>query len=149
MADTLGSLCDKLIVTQLKRIHTNDLVKLASINDRISVLKEEIDEFLILVISEKLEPNRILVRTNKVYDESKFLVSAQSSTIGEAVESLLVVNLALWKEQEKVYNFEQVPADQKNIVIRNLAQLNLDRNILIEKIDEFLLNITSKRETSK
>ncbi len=149
MADTLGSLCDKLIVTQLKRIHTNDLVKLASINDRISVLKEEIDEFLLLVISGKLEPNRILVRTNKVYDESKFLVSAQSTTIGEAVESLLVVNLALWKEQEKVYNFEQVPADQKNIVIRNLAQLNLDRNILIEKIDEFLLNIAPNREPSK
>jgi hypothetical protein len=149
VADTLGSLCDKLIVTQLKRIHTNDLVKLASINDRISVLKEEIDEFLLLVISGKLEPNRILVRTNKVYDESKFLVSAQSTTIGEAVESLLVVNLALWKEQEKVYNFEQVPADQKNIVIRNLAQLNLDRNILIEKIDEFLLNIAPNREPSK
>ncbi len=149
MADTLGSLCDKLIITQLKRIHTNDLAKLESINDRIDVLKEEIDEFLALVISGNLKPNRILVRTNKVYDESKFSVSSQSLSIGEAVESLLVVNLALWKEQEKVYNFEQVPKDEKNLVIRNLAQLNLDRNVLIEKIDELFLDISLNKETSK
>jgi hypothetical protein len=149
VADTLGSLCDKLIITQLKRIHTNDLAKLESINDRIDVLKEEIDEFLALVISGNLKPNRILVRTNKVYDESKFSVSSQSLSIGEAVESLLVVNLALWKEQEKVYNFEQVPKDEKNLVIRNLAQLNLDRNVLIEKIDELFLDISLNKETSK
>jgi hypothetical protein len=145
VAETLGSLCDKLIITQLKKVHTNDLVRLASIEVRVSVLKEEIDEFLLLAISGKLEANRILVKANKVYDESKFSVSAHSSSIGEAVESLLVVNLALWKEQEKVYNFEQVPADKKDAVIRDLAQLNLDRNALIEKIDETLLNILSKR----
>jgi hypothetical protein len=149
VADTLGSLCDKLIITQLKKVHTNDLGRLASIDVRVSVLKEEIDEFLLLAISGKLEANRILVRANKVYDESKFSVSVHSSGIGEAIESLLVVNLALWKEQEKVYNFEQVPADMKDIVIRDLAQLNLDRNALIEKIDETLLKILSKREISE
>jgi pyruvate-formate lyase len=122
---------------------------LASIDVRVSVLKEEIDEFLLLAISGKLEANRILVRANKVYDESKFSVSVHSSGIGEAIESLLVVNLALWKEQEKVYNFEQVPADMKDIVIRDLAQLNLDRNALIEKIDETLLKILSRREISE
>jgi hypothetical protein len=45
------------------------------------------------------------------------------------------VNCQLWHEQEKVYEFEKVPAEQKDVVVKGLAILNLKRNKCIDLID--------------
>ena len=45
------------------------------------------------------------------------------------------VNCELWHEQEKVYDFTSVPADQKDAVVKQLALLNLQRNECIDRID--------------
>jgi hypothetical protein len=41
----------------------------------------------------------------------------------------------LWHEQEKVYEFEKVPAEKKDGVVKGLALLNLKRNKCIDLMD--------------
>jgi hypothetical protein len=38
--------------------------------------------------------------------------------------------------QEKVYEFEAIPVDQKDAVIKELAIVNLERNQNIDRLDE-------------
>jgi hypothetical protein len=45
------------------------------------------------------------------------------------------VNCKLWHEQEKVYEFEMVPVEQKDAVVKLLALLNLERNKCIDAIN--------------
>jgi hypothetical protein len=45
------------------------------------------------------------------------------------------VNCALWHEQEKVYEFANVAAQEKDAVVSRLASLNLERNDCIDRID--------------
>ena len=51
----------------------------------------------------------------------------------------------LWHEQEKVYDFEKVPAEQKDIVVRKLAVLNLERNKCIDRINSLFAGMVSKK----
>ena len=46
MAETLGSLCDKLIVVKLKQWHTKDQKRVKSLQIQERVLQQEIDEFV-------------------------------------------------------------------------------------------------------
>ena len=45
MAETLGMLCDKLTIVQLKKYHTSEEVRLQSLDKQIKQLQLEIDEF--------------------------------------------------------------------------------------------------------
>jgi hypothetical protein len=42
----------------------------------------------------------------------------------------------LWHVQEKVYEFEAIPVDQKDAVIKELAIVHLERNQCIDKLDQ-------------
>jgi len=46
MAETLGSLCDKLTTVKLKRWHTDDAERLQSLAKQEAQLNEEINEFV-------------------------------------------------------------------------------------------------------
>lgn len=135
MSETLGSLCDKLIITELKKLHTSDQIKLEAIQERIIILKEELDEYVNLATQGKIAKNRLVVASNKIYNESKYVRYDATLSLGGYICELSRINLELWKEQEKVYEFESVPTNLKNQVIHSLAQLNLERNELIERID--------------
>nr|WP_321496403.1 hypothetical protein [uncultured Methanolobus sp.] len=63
------------------------------------------------------------------------------STIGITFGKLADTNCLLWHEQEKVYEFEKVPNDEKDKVIKQLALLNLERTMCIDAIDNYFANI--------
>ena len=56
--------------------------------------------------------------------------------IGAIFAELAQANCGVWHEQEKLYDFESVPAEQKNEVMKKLAILNLQRNNCIDAIDK-------------
>ena len=56
-------------------------------------------------------------------------------SIGDVFSQLAEINCKLWHEQEKVYDFEQVPSSEKDLVVKQLALLNLGRNKCIDRID--------------
>lgn len=146
MAETLGSLCDKLTVVKLKQWHSEDAERLRSLTTQEKQLQEEINNFITAAITGATPTERLTFDSNKVYKKEGNVVSQITGSIGAVFSKLAEVNCILWHEQEKVYDFEQVPPDQKDKVVKSLALLNLERNQCIDQIDkQFRTTIESIR----
>lgn len=136
MAETLGSLCDKLTVVKLKQFHSEDQGRLRSLAAQEKQLQDEINEFIGAAISGRIPLERLTFAANKIYKQEGNDVAAVLGSIGEVFSKLVLVNCTLWHEQEKVYEFEKVPLDQKDKVVKKLALLNLERTQCIDQIDK-------------
>lgn len=147
MAETLGMLCDKLTIIKLKQYHTEDSARLKSLQAQASSLQNEIDEYVRDVFSGRIPIERLTFEANKVYKESGNEISVISGNIGQIISHLADVNCKLWHEQEKVYDFENVPVEEKNSVVKKLAILNLERNKCIDLINQQFREIVSKHLT--
>jgi len=135
MAETLGTLCDKLTVVKLKQYHSEDSVRLTSLAEQEIQLRNEIDRFVSAAVTRIIPPEKLTFAANKVYKEGSNPIREIDGSIGEVFSLLVVVNCTLWHEQEKVYEFEKIPPEEKDTVVKQLAILNLERNQCIEKID--------------
>lgn len=145
MAETLGMLCDKLTIVKLKEYHTEDEVRLESLQKQSTQLQIEIDEYISHAVSGKIEIDRMVFASNKVFKEQGNEISEVKGDFGSVFYQLADVNCRLWHEQEKVYEFEKVPAEQKDNVVKQLAILNLERNKCIDSINQqFQMLIQSK-----
>ncbi|MGY8656418.1 MAG: hypothetical protein ACKVJX_22605 [Verrucomicrobiia bacterium] len=138
MAETLGSLCDKLTIVKLKQFHTEDEDRLASLGGQETSLTAEIDQFLNAAIRGVVPAEKLIFAANKVVSASTKPIREIRGTIAGLISELARVNCELWHEQEKVYEFESVPANEKNTVVQRLAILNLERNACIDSIDQTL-----------
>lgn len=136
MAETLGSLCDKLTIVKLKQFHSEDRGQLQSLAMQEKQLQTEIDEFVNAAVTHQIPISQLTFASNKVYKETGNVAPNVQGTIGKVFSQLAQVNCSLWHEQEKVYEFEKVPADEKNIVVKQLALLNLERNNCMDQIDK-------------
>ncbi len=135
MAETLGMLCDKLTIVKLKQYHTTDEVRLISLNKQCDQLQIEIDEYFSDGFAGNIPTERLTFASNKVFKQQGNEVKEIHGKIGEVFSQLADVNCKLWHEQEKVYEFETVPIDQKDTVVKLLALLNLERNKCIDAIN--------------
>ena len=138
MAETLGSLCDKLTVVKLKQWHAEEADKLRSLAEQEKQLQEEIGEYLDAAVRGDIPLKRLTFDANKIYKSEGNFVGEIIGNIGEVFSLLVNINCALWHEQEKVYDFEKVPVKEKNNVVKNLANLNLERNKCIDQINSQL-----------
>jgi hypothetical protein len=136
MAETLGSLCDKLTIVKLKQFHSEDQERLGSLTVQEQQLKIEIDEFVSAAVTGLIPVERLTFAANKVYKQDGNVVSEVLGSIGEVFSQLAEINCRLWHEQELVYEFEKVPALEKDKVVKQLALLNLQRNKCIDSIDK-------------
>lgn len=135
MAETLGSLCDKLTIVRLKQWHTKDRHRLASLATQLTALEAEADAFVAKAISREIPLSEMQFSANKVYQEKRHAFSEITGQVGEVISKLAGVNCALWHQQEMIYDFEKVSPSKKDGVIKRLAVLNLERNRCIEVID--------------
>ncbi len=136
MAETLGSLCDKLTIVKLKQWHSEDQIRLNSLAVQEKQLQEEINEFISAAIGGQIPSDRLTFASNKVYKKEGNYVPDIGGSIGEIFSELAKVNCNLWHEQEKVYEFEKVAITEKDQVVKQLAILNLQRNKCIDGIDK-------------
>ena len=136
MAETLGSLCDKLATVKLKLWHTDDAERLQSLRGQEQQLHQEIDEFMSAAVSGKIPIERLTFAANKVYKKEGNVVPEFKGTLGESFAQLAHTVCKLWHVQERVYEFESVPMDQKDAVIKELAIVNLERNQCIDGVDQ-------------
>lgn len=144
MAETLGSLCDKLTIVKLKQYHSDDATRLLSLGTQEKQLQQEINSFVLSAASGEIPPERLTFAANKVFKQDGNIVANVVGKIGEVFSQLADVNCRLWHEQEKVYDFEVVPAEKKNLVVKQLALLNLERNKCIDQIDQQLVKIVTR-----
>lgn len=135
MAETLGSLCDKLTIVKLKQYHSQDEERLKSLANQEVQLQTEIDEFVQKALHGEIPVERLTFASNKVWKKEGNEVADVQGTLGAVFSKLADVNCELWHEQEKVYAFEEVPPEEKNAVVKQLAVLNLSRNRCIDEID--------------
>lgn len=141
MAETLGMLCDKLTIVKLKEYHTEDASRLASLAQQALHLQQEIDEYVRDAVSGNIPLDRLTFKSNKVFKREGNEVAEVTGKIGELIYELADVNCQLWHEQEKVYEFERVPVEEKDKVVKQLALLNLRRNKCIDAINEYFASI--------
>ncbi len=144
MAETLGTLVDKLSIVKLKQFHTEDTDRLASLANQEAQLTSEIDEFVAAAIDGRIPLDRLTFASNKVYKKEGNETREITGTIAEVIASLLDVNAKVWRVQESVYDFESVPPDEKDGVIRQLAILNLERNHAIDALDKAFAALVKK-----
>lgn len=153
MAETLGSLCDKLTIIKLKQWHSQDPARLKSLETQQHQLQNEINEFTLAAISGEIAVDRLKFSANKIYKKTGNTVSDVSGSLGEVFSQLAMVNCKLWHQQERVYDFKKVPAKQKDNVINQLARLNLERNKCIDCIDQHfqdsVINLTLNHKKKK
>lgn len=145
MAETLGMLCDKLTIVKLKQYHSEDKAKLESLAQQAAGLSEEINEYIADAVAGHIPMEKMSFAANKVFKAAGNETKDINGNFGEVFYQLADVNCRLWHEQEKVYDFEAVPAEEKNTVVKNLALLNLERNKCIDAINE-LLKASLKKE---
>ena len=148
MAETLGMLCDKLTIVKLKQYHTEDAVRLDSLAAQATQLQTEIDEYIADAAAGKIPPEKLTFASNKVFKSEGNNVPEVSGGFGEIFYRLADVNCNLWHEQEKVYEFENVPAEEKDAVVKKLALLNLERNKCIDAINGRFFQLI-KTQTTK
>ena len=149
MAETLGSLCDKLTTVKLKRWHTDDPDRLQSLVQQEAQLNEEINEFIGAAISGGIPLERLTFASNKVYKKEGNVVPEVRGTLGQTFAQLAETVCKLWHVQEKVYEFEAIPVDQKDGVIKELAIVNLERNQCIDRVDEQFRSLVEKTRTNR
>jgi hypothetical protein len=135
MAETLGSLCDKLTVVNLKIWHSDDEAKLSSLLKQAKNIQDEMNEFVADAVKGNIPPERLTFASNKIYNRKGNDIEEIDGSIGDVFSKLAEVNCELWHQQEKVYEFEKVPVECKDGVVKNLALLNLKRNKCIDSID--------------
>lgn len=144
--ETLGSLCDKLTIVKLKQWHTEDTIRQESLSKQEIQLSNEIDSYLAKALIGEIPLENLKFSSNKVYkSKGNEIREISGFSIGVVFSELAQVNCDLWHEQEKVYEFELVPVEQKNEVVKNLAKMNLERNSCIDKIDSLLYKIIEER----
>lgn len=136
MAETLGTLSDKLTIVKLKQYHTEDETRLASLAKQESQLQGEIDEFIQAATSGSIPTEKLTFSANKVYKKEGNETAEISGSLGEIFSLLADTNCRLWHVQEKVYEFETVPVEEKDAVVKQLAILNLERNKCIDEMDK-------------
>lgn len=136
MAETLGSLCDKLTIVKLKEFHSADEARLVSLRKQAADLGSEIDGFVRDAMSGLIPPEKLTFAANKVYKREGNEFRPVEGKIAEVFAELARINCVLWHEQEKVYEFETIPVAEKDRVVKQLALLNLQRNQCIDAIDK-------------
>ena len=148
MAETLGSLCDKLATVKLKLWHSDDPERLQSLSSQERQLQQEIDEFMSAAMSGDIPLERLTFAQNKVYKKDGNVVPEFSGTLGQSFAQLAQTVCKLWHVQEKVYEFESIPMSEKDGVIKERAIVNLERNQCIDQLDQQFRDLVETTRTS-
>jgi len=139
MAETLGSLCDKLTIVKLKEWHSEKQPeRLRSLAMQEQQLREEIDAFIADAASGRIPVERLTFAAHKVYRKEGNPVPDVTGSIGTVFSHLTEVNCRLWHEVDKGYEIEKVPPDARDGIVKQLALLNLERSQCIDEIDRQL-----------
>ena len=155
MAETLGSLVDKLSIKNLRIWHLEEVLEKDSDSEELKAkrdladkqrqnLVQEINSFLVAALQ-----GEVCIRDEKIKMYTNTNVSSSDSIkkLGEAVSELAFRNIKLWHCEDEVRRTDL--ADSEIVKIkRRIDTTNQERNDLMDKVDEILqFESESKRES--
>ena len=152
MAETLGSLVDKLSIKNLRIWHLEEVLEKDSDSEELKAkrdlvdkqrqnLVQEINSFLVAALR-----GEVCIRDEKIKMYTNTNVSSSDSIqkLGEAVSELAFRNIKLWHCEDEVRRTDL--ADSEIVKIkRRIDTTNQERNDLMDKVDE-ILQVESDRK---
>jgi len=151
MAETLGSLIDKLSIKNLRYWHLDEdsqardssdpqkqelMDKMELVDRQRKELLEEIDVFLSSALAGEV---RIRDEKVKLYKNLNVTSAENVNHLGEAVSKLAMSNIKLWHLEDEVRR-EDLPDTDIVKTKRKIDTNNQERNNFMDKIDEILEN---------
>jgi hypothetical protein len=155
MAETLGSLIDKLSIKNLRYWHLDEdsqardasdpqkqelMAKMELVDRQRKELLEEIDVFLSSALSGEV---RIRDEKVKLYKNLNVTSSEDLNHLGEAVSKLAMSNIKLWHLEDEVRR-EDLPDTDIVKTKRKIDTNNQERNNFMDKVDEILENFVKQ-----
>ena len=145
MAETLGSLVDKLSIKNLRIWHLEEALEKDSSSEELKAkrdladkqrqnLVEEINGFLVSALQGK-----VCIRDEKIKMYTNTNVSSSDSVkkLGEAVSELAFRNIKLWHCEDEVRRTDLEDSEIVKIK-RRIDTTNQERNDLMDKVDQIL-----------
>ena len=147
MAETLGSLVDKLTIKSIRTFHIKEAThaqqrkrssaelkrKLTIVEKQKSRLLDEIQSFIHLAAQGKVP---LREEKFKLYNKPEIMGKVSNiKTIARAIEKLGQANIALWQLEDEARR-EDVDMAYIGKIKRKIDHVNQRRNDLIDRIDE-------------
>ena len=147
MAETLGSLVDKLSIKNLRIWHLDEALEQKNTSDYAELkakrdladkqrqnLVNEINDFLVSAFK-----GEVCIRDEKIklYANTNVSSSASIKKLGEAVSELAFRNIKLWHCEDEVRRTDLADVEIVKIK-RRIDTTNQERNDLMDKVDEIL-----------
>ena len=147
MAETLGSLVDKLSIKNLRIWHLDEALEQKNTSDYAELkakrdladkqrqnLVNEINDFLVSAFK-----GEVCIRDEKIKLYANTNVSSSDSIkkLGEAVSELAFRNIKLWHCEDEVRRTDLADVEIVKIK-RRIDMTNQERNDLMDKVDEIL-----------
>ena len=156
MAETLGSLIDKLSIKNLRYWHLDEasqardassgpqkqelMAKMELVDRQRKELLEEIDVFLSSALAGEV---RIRDEKVKLYKNLNVTSAEDVNHLGEAVSKLAMSNIKLWHLEDEVRR-EDLPDTDIVKTKRKIDTNNQERNNFMDKVDEILENFVKQ-----
>ena len=155
MAETLGSLIDKLSIKNLRYWHLDEAAqardasdlqkqelmdKMELVDRQRKELLEEIDVFLSSALAGEV---RIRDEKIKLYKNLNVTSSDDLNQLGETVSKLAMSNIKLWHLEDEVRR-EDLPDADVVKTKRKIDTNNQERNNFMDKVDEILENFVKQ-----
>ena len=156
MAETLGSLVDKLSIKNLRYWHidesitkedsssreTQELkVKLKLVDSQRKDLLNEIDAFLAAALTGDV---KVCDEKVKLYRNTNVSSLENINKLGEAVSELAMSNTRIWHLEDEVRREDLLDSEVVKLK-RNIDQNNQERCNLVDKVDEILQQATNQK----
>tara|TARA_Y100001936_G_scaffold29919_1_gene28077 strand:- start:151 stop:624 length:474 start_codon:yes stop_codon:yes gene_type:complete len=147
MAETLGSLVDKLSIKNLRIWHLDEALEQKNASNYAELkarrdladkqrqsLVNEINDFLVSAFK-----GEVCIRDEKIklYTNTNVSSSDSIKKLGEAVSELAIRNIKLWHCEDEVRRTDLADVEIVKIK-RKIDTTNQERNDLMDKVDEIL-----------
>lgn len=157
MAETLGSLVDKLSIKNLRIWHLDEALEQKNASDYAELkarrdladkqrqnLVNEINDFLVSAFK-----GEVCIRDEKIKLYANTNVSSSDSIkkLGEAVSELAIRNIKLWHCEDEVRRTDLADVEIVKIK-RRIDTTNQERNDLMDKVDEILQSQSEEKKES-
>ena len=159
MAETLGSLIDKLSIKNLRSWHLEEMIagkngtkteveveelkaKLETVEWQRQDLQQELDAFFDGALEGKV---KIRDEKVKLYDNPAAVSAEGMDDLGNAISELALRNIKLWHLEDEVRRTD-IPHAEVVRLKREIDTANQERNNFIDKIDEILWVQANKRK---
>ena len=159
MAETLGSLVDKLSIKNLRIWHLDEALEQKNASDYAELkarrdladkqrqnLVNEINDFLVSAFK-----GEVCIRDEKIklYANTNVSSSESIKKLGEAVSELAIRNIKLWHCEDEVRRTDLADVEIVKIK-RRIDTTNQERNDLMDKVDEILqIESEEKKKSSR